>query len=210
MAYPDLPNSPLHRRSSRSSTKNQRGRMNDSAKREKSRFPWVSRSSSSPSSSAVSSMTPSSSSNDVDSARDIISSLSVRSPCSNSLSYLPAVSPPTNHSRRSPPPGSCPEMATQSSSTLHTFSVMLPRTILPEMITVSAKKGDRLDVVADAWHMEHDCHYGWEIGFAPGDADMSTVRAKLNPDGELTIEVRRRPLGQTCLPPTGMGPSYSL
>ncbi|KAI6017942.1 hypothetical protein BKA83DRAFT_4315867 [Pisolithus microcarpus] len=120
-------------------------------------------------------------------------------------SYLSAVSPQINHSRRSPPPGSCPEMATQSSSTLHTFSVVLPRTILPEMITVSAKKGDRLDVVADAWHMEHDCHYGWEISFAPGDADMSTVRAKLNQDGELSIEVRRRPPGQACLAPTGTG-----
>lgn len=96
-------------------------------------------------------------------------------------------------------------MTTQSSSTLHTFSVVLPRTILPEMITVSAKKGDRLDVVADAWHMEHDCHYGWEISFAPGDVDMSTVRAKLNQDGELSIEVRRRPPGQTCLAPVGTG-----
>ncbi|KAI6016271.1 hypothetical protein PISMIDRAFT_617213 [Pisolithus microcarpus 441] len=99
-------------------------------------------------------------------------------------------------------------MATQSSSTLHTFAVVLPCTILPEMITVSTKKGDRLDVVADAWHMEHDCHYGWEISFAPGDVDMSAVRAKLNQDGELSIEVRRRPLGQTCLAPTGTGLRY--
>ncbi|KAI6033355.1 hypothetical protein EDC04DRAFT_2523361, partial [Pisolithus marmoratus] len=80
-------------------------------------------------------------------------------------------------------------MTTQSSSTLHTFSVVLPHAVPPEMITVSAKKGDRLDVVADAWHMEHDCHYGWEISFAPGDADMSTVRARLNQERELVIEV---------------------
>jgi hypothetical protein len=25
------------------------------------------------------------------------------------------------------------------------------------MVTVSVKKGDRLDIVADAWHMESDC-----------------------------------------------------
>jgi len=25
------------------------------------------------------------------------------------------------------------------------------------MVTVAVKKGDRLDIVADAWHMEHDC-----------------------------------------------------
>lgn len=37
------------------------------------------------------------------------------------------------------------------------LSVILPRVIQPEMVTVAAKKGDRLDVVADAWHMEHDC-----------------------------------------------------
>ena len=59
--------------------------------------------------------------------------------------------------RHSPALGSCPEMTTQSSCTMHTFSVTIPCTILHEMITVSVKKGDQLDVVADAWHMEQDC-----------------------------------------------------
>jgi hypothetical protein len=27
------------------------------------------------------------------------------------------------------------------------------------MITVSARRGGRLAVVADAWHLEHDCEY---------------------------------------------------
>ncbi|KAI5988297.1 hypothetical protein EDC04DRAFT_1445658 [Pisolithus marmoratus] len=89
-------------------------------------------------------MTPSSSSNNSESTCNTSSSFSVRS--SISPSYPSAVSPSINHSRRSPPPGSCPDMTTQSSSTLHTFSVVLPHAVPPEMITVSAKKGDRLDV----------------------------------------------------------------
>lgn len=50
-------------------------------------------------------------------------------------------------------------MTTQSSSNAYTFSVTLPSSIQSEMITVTAMKGDRLDVVADAWHMERDCKY---------------------------------------------------
>ncbi|KAG6330975.1 hypothetical protein ID866_8115 [Astraeus odoratus] len=95
-------------------------------------------------------------------------------------------------------------MLTQSSSGTHTFSVTLPCTILPEMITVSAKKGDRLDVVADAWHMESDCHYEWQIRFAPGDVDMATVRARHTQDGQLTIEVQR----QSCPSRSGIALRY--
>jgi hypothetical protein len=39
----------------------------------------------------------------------------------------------------------------------HTLHVQLPISIQPEMITISAQKGDKLKVVADAWHMESDC-----------------------------------------------------
>jgi hypothetical protein len=27
------------------------------------------------------------------------------------------------------------------------------------MVTISANKGDRLKIVADAWHMEEDCEF---------------------------------------------------
>ena len=41
------------------------------------------------------------------------------------------------------------------------LSIALPRPggalLAPEMITVSARRGGRLAVVADAWHLEHDC-----------------------------------------------------
>ncbi|KAL4064229.1 hypothetical protein V8B97DRAFT_1321844 [Scleroderma yunnanense] len=196
----EVPNTSLSRRSSRSSTRNQRGRAGDLMKRERSRFPCVSWSS-------VASSTKSSSS-DADSACTTSSSFNASSSCSTSPLCPSVVPSPMDRSRRSPAPGSCPEMITQSSCTMHTFSVTLPRTILPEMVTVSAKKGDRLDVVADAWHMERDCHYEWQIRFAPGDVDMGTVRAQLGSDGMLSIEVQRCPPGQTCSPRTGIGLRY--
>lgn len=175
----DLPNASLDRRSSRSSTRNQWGRTSD--KRERSCFPCVSWSS------VASSTKP------------------LSSDAESTCATIPS---PMDRSQRSPPPGSCPEMTTQSSCTTHTFSVTLPRTILPEMVTVSAKKGDRLDVVADAWHMERDCHYEWQIRFAPGDVDMAIVRAQLGSDGKLSIEVQRCTPGQTCSPRTGIGLRY--
>jgi len=60
------------------------------------------------------------------------------------------------------------------------------------MVTISAKKGDRLAVVADAWHMEEDCHYEWQIRFAPHDIDMNSIRALFDDKGHLTINVQRR------------------
>jgi len=66
------------------------------------------------------------------------------------------------------------------------------------MVTISAKRGDKLEIVADAWHMEADCHYEWQISFAPHDIDMSSVHAKFGADGHLTIDVQRRPLDYTA------------
>jgi hypothetical protein len=52
-----------------------------------------------------------------------------------------------------------------SSDTTHTLSIELPRPggarLAPEMITVSARRGGRLAVVADAWHLEHDCEWAY-------------------------------------------------
>jgi len=59
-----------------------------------------------------------------------------------------------------------PPVRIVSSDTTHTLSIMLPRPggapLAPEMITVSARRGGRLAVVADAWHLEHDCE--WPCG----------------------------------------------
>lgn len=124
------------------------------------------------------------------------------SPCpsieaSSSSSSDSSSSSPTARWRRSPSPESRPTMVIQSTLSTHSLSVVLPRAIQSEMVTVSVKKGDKLNIVADAWHMENDCHYEWLVHFAPGDADMPSVRARFAPDGKLTITVQRRIPGQT-------------
>ena len=69
---------------------------------------------------------------------------------------------PLAHARRGavfnvPPP------CIVSSDTTHTLSIALPRPggapLAPEMVTVSVRRGGRLVVVADAWHLEHDCEW---------------------------------------------------
>ena len=47
-------------------------------------------------------------------------------------------------------------MSVSSSVYYYTLSVTLPTSIQPEMVTVCANKGDKLKVVADAWHMENE------------------------------------------------------
>ncbi|KAI0760996.1 hypothetical protein BD413DRAFT_486809 [Trametes elegans] len=83
-------------------------------------------------------------------------------------------------------------MRLRSSAAEHTLAVRLPGGLAPEMVTVSAKKGARLAVVADLWNSEHDSHYEWEVAFSPADVDMMSVRAVFEADGELVIHVRRK------------------
>lgn len=150
MSSLDVPNSSLSRHSSRSSARNQRIRSGES-KWDKNRFTCAS-----PCPSIASSTTPSSSS--TSSACSVTSTCSINSTDSSTSSTASLLSPsPADRSRRSPPPDNCPPMVVQSTTTNHFLSVTLPRVIQPEMVTVAAKKGDKLDVVADAWHMERDC-----------------------------------------------------
>ncbi|KAI0707028.1 hypothetical protein C8Q76DRAFT_629119 [Earliella scabrosa] len=83
-------------------------------------------------------------------------------------------------------------MRLHSTPSQHTLAVLLPEGLAPEMVTVSAKKGARLAVVADLWHRENDSHYEWEVVFWPPDVDMMSVRAVFEASGELLIHVRRR------------------
>lgn len=193
----DLSNSSLSRRSSRSSSRSQRGRATDVTKREKSCFPSVCWSAFASGSNAM-----------YNSADSTCATPSSYEPPAGTNSSCPSiVLSPMDRARRSPPPDSSPEMTTQSSSNAYTFSVTLPSSIQSEMITVTAMKGDRLDVVADAWHMERDCHYEWQIQFAPGDVDMSTTRARLDKDGKFIINVERR-LQEPCTIRAGVGFRY--
>ncbi|KAL7278936.1 hypothetical protein ACG7TL_006767 [Trametes sanguinea] len=99
---------------------------------------------------------------------------------------------PIAHARRTPSPARTPPMRLLSTRGEHTLTVYLPEGLAPEMVTVCAKKGARLSVVADLWHREHDSHYEWEVTFSPADVDMLSVRAVFEADGQLTIHVRRR------------------
>ncbi|KAJ3548494.1 hypothetical protein NMY22_g1239 [Coprinellus aureogranulatus] len=100
---------------------------------------------------------------------------------------------PMDRSRRMPSSNHAPQMTVASSVYFYTLSVQLPTAIQPEMVTVCANKGDKLKVVADAWHMENESHYEWQITFPPRDVDMSAVHARFDDSKNLTIDVRRLP-----------------
>lgn len=88
----------------------------------------------------------------------ISTSLSESSPSSRAPSpYPPVPESPTARSRRAPLPSRTPTMKLTSTMVEHTFDVWLPKELLSEMVTVSAKRGNRVDVVADIWHQEKDC-----------------------------------------------------
>ncbi|KAH9167862.1 hypothetical protein EDB89DRAFT_2074491 [Lactarius sanguifluus] len=105
---------------------------------------------------------------------------------------------PLAHVRRGALAGhNVPPARIVSSDTMHTLSIVLPRPggapLAPEMVTISARRGGRLAVVADAWHLEHDCHYEWHVALPPREVDLGAVRARFGDDGTLVIDVPRRP-----------------
>lgn len=100
---------------------------------------------------------------------------------SQSSSYTDTTPSPIARSRRAPSPSRTPPMHVTNTASLYTLSAQLPIEIQPEMITVSAKKGDRIDVVADAWHMETDCEY-----YRPFSSIylLNTMRSKVITNGK--------------------------
>ncbi|KAJ6590963.1 hypothetical protein DFH09DRAFT_907956 [Mycena vulgaris] len=93
--------------------------------------------------------------------------------------------------RRVPSSSRYPPVDINASATQYTFDISLPTAIKPEMVTITTAKGDKLRIVADAWHLESDCHYEWEILFRPHDVDISAIRAKFDAQGHLTISAGR-------------------
>ncbi|KAJ7151390.1 hypothetical protein C8R43DRAFT_886893 [Mycena crocata] len=86
-------------------------------------------------------------------------------------------------------------MSIDASATKYTFDFSLPIAIKPEMVTITTARGDKLKIVADAWHLETDCdegHFEWEIAFPPNDIDVSAIRAKFDVQGRLTVSAGRR------------------
>jgi hypothetical protein len=68
---------------------------------------------------------------------------------------------PLAHARRSAAGHNVPPGHIETFPKIYRLSITLPRPggaqFASEMITVSARRGGRLAVVADAWHLEHDC-----------------------------------------------------
>jgi len=96
--------------------------------------------------------------------------------------------------RRSPPPNwkDRPTLRIlRSSEAEYTLTVLLLG-FAPEMVMVSARKENRLAVVADMWHSEDNCHLEWLVAFPPGDVDLASTKAQFSPDGVLTLHVPRR------------------
>lgn len=90
---------------------------------------------------------------------------------SPSSSVSPAFPPSHIHSYPIPShnhPLAAPQMTLTSTSAKYTLSVLLPNNIQPEMVTISANKGDRLRVVADAFGGD-ECEYSFylRIDFFP-------------------------------------------
>ena len=88
--------------------------------------------------------------------------VSIRSP--PNLKALPATQVltnrvPTHEKTLSTPPNAIPTIRVLHAPNAYAFDVALPSTILPEMVTISAKKGNKLRVIADAWHLEDNCEW---------------------------------------------------
>ncbi|KAJ1307229.1 hypothetical protein OPQ81_001343 [Rhizoctonia solani] len=79
----------------------------------------------------------------------------------------------------------------QVSSSAYSMVAHIGKGFHPECITISAKKGNALVIVADRWDMEKDCRYEWVWRF-DRDADMSSVHANYD-SGVLRVTVKRIP-----------------
>ncbi|KAJ7764555.1 biotin-protein ligase [Mycena maculata] len=97
-----------------------------------------------------------------------------------------------DRARRAPSSSRYPPMRINASVAQYTLDISLPFAIKPEMVTITTAKGDKLKIVADAWNLEVDCHFEWEIEFSPNDIDFSTIRAKFDAQARLTITAGRR------------------
>jgi hypothetical protein len=75
---------------------------------------------------------------------------------------------PLAHARRGVG-SNVPPAQVETFPTEYRLSIALPRPggapLAPEMITVAARRGARLSVVADAWHLERDCGYPFPVPF---------------------------------------------
>jgi len=82
------------------------------------------------------------------------------------------------------------KMEIETSRTSHTLLAPLGDKFSSDCITIAAKKHNVLQIMADRWDQEKDCHFEWLITL-DRDADMSSVTANFT-EGLLKVTVRRR------------------
>ncbi|KAJ7721029.1 hypothetical protein B0H16DRAFT_1603555 [Mycena metata] len=123
----------------------------------------------------------------------------LRKPCPLPSVFTLARPPPTEsrclsltaRSRRVPTPSGYPPLQINSSAAKYTIDIALPTAIKPEMVTITTAKEEKLKIVADAWHLESNCHFEWEIVFPPQDVDIKSICAKFDAQGHLTVSAAR-------------------
>ncbi|THH19910.1 hypothetical protein EW146_g1341 [Bondarzewia mesenterica] len=125
----------------------------------------------------------------------------------NVVTSTPSAAPtcpesPLARARRTASPSSVPDPQHHTTETSHTVSISLPRPggrqFSPEMITISVLKGDRVRIVADAWELERDCRFEWNLAFSPRTVNMASMRAQIDAiNGVLVLDMRR--IGYTDL-----------
>jgi len=80
-------------------------------------------------------------------------------------------------------------MSTQSTSTEHILSARIGPGFDSSNITISARRGNVLDIIAGRWDVVADYHFEWQVHFDK-DADMSSIRANYTSE-ILTVTVGR-------------------
>ncbi|THH10270.1 hypothetical protein EW145_g1431 [Phellinidium pouzarii] len=106
-------------------------------------------------------------------------------------------------STRAPTPqSSSAQMRIDNTAAEYTLAAAIGPGFDSNCITIAARKGNILDIVADRWDLEKDCHHEWQVQF-DRDADMSSVHAGYS-NGVLTVTVKR--LNYSCARPPQMRP----
>ncbi|KAI5124322.1 hypothetical protein M0805_008929 [Coniferiporia weirii] len=93
-------------------------------------------------------------------------------------------------STRAPTPqGSSAQMRIDNTPTEYILAAAIGPGFDSNCITIAARKGNILDIVADRWDLEKDCHHEWQVQF-DRDADMGGIHASYT-NGVLTVTVKR-------------------
>ncbi|KIM31773.1 hypothetical protein M408DRAFT_327210 [Serendipita vermifera MAFF 305830] len=110
-------------------------------------------------------------------------------PLSSSQVSLPAVTCTNTPRDARSPPNSQLKMNLDPQPSQYVLSTPLGPGFSSECITIAAKRGSVLVIIADRWDSETDSHFEWKIAF-DRDADMTKIQAIFH-QGLLKVTVPR-------------------